>query len=196
MKTQAKALSALLLGFFLLFLLLTSPINSGRAQTLSETPPTALPTLPVELYSQTATPASDGSVHHVVLEGQFLITIAEMYGIRLDDLLSLNNITVDELILPGRVLMIKRADPFRPTATLAPGATATTPIPTSAYALFGTAVLNPEHSATPTVTATPTPQLGLHERIFSNQARYIAVGIVAMIAFGVLLLVLSARRMS
>lgn len=94
-----------------LFFCCSSPIFARMPQQ-EPTPaepqqPTTVPTLPAELYSQTATPGLDGGIRHTVLDGQFLITIAEMYGITLNDLLTLNNLTVDSIILPGDILIIR-----------------------------------------------------------------------------------------
>jgi len=137
-----------------------------------------------------STPAPDGSISHTVQEGEFLITIAEAYGITLDELLALNGLTDESIIQPGQVLVIRQATSPQPaltsgtiqvpTATLRPSLT---PLPT----------LTPFITATPTVT--PTPGLGIFERIFTGPTRYIGFGLIALVVVGVILLVISARRM-
>jgi LysM repeat protein len=73
-----------------------------------------------------ATPLEDGSIIHVVAEGQVLITIAEAYQVSLKDLLTLNNMTSKTIIYPGERLIIRLAQvtptqtPKLPTATLFP----------------------------------------------------------------------------
>ena len=137
-----------------------------------------------------STPAPDGSISHTVQEGEFLITIAEAYGITLDELLALNGLTAESIIQPGQVLVIRQATSPKPaltsgtiqvpTATLRPSLT---PLPT----------LTPFITATPTVTPTPGP--GIFERIFTGPTRYIGFGLIALVVGGVILLVISARRM-
>jgi len=137
-----------------------------------------------------STPAPDGSISHTVQEGEFLINIAEAYGITLDELLALNSLTAESVIQPGQVLVIRQATSPQPALTsgtvLVPTATlrpSLTPLPT----------LTPYLTATPTITPTPGP--GIFERIFTGSTRYIGFGLVALILLGVVLLVISARRM-
>ena len=79
LKRTLPAIFVLCLLFCLLSPVIASNIPEGSSLGLQQQPTTA-PTLPVELYSQTATPGLDGGIRHTVLEGQFLITIAEMFG--------------------------------------------------------------------------------------------------------------------
>ena len=154
--------------------------------------PTTIPTLPVELYTQTATPGLDGGIRHTVLEGQFLITIAEMYGITLNELLTKNNLTAESLILPGDILLIREGGEInlgQPTGT--PDAPAQ--------------ILTPEPSQTPTPTLalvlaeltpepTPVEDPGVFNRIMSSDAKFLALGVLGLVVFGVVLLVISSRR--
>ncbi len=154
--------------------------------------PTALSTLPVELYSQTATPGLDGGIRHTVLDGQFLITIAEMYGITLNELLTKNNLTEESLILPGDMLIIREggeinlgqptSTPETPALMLAPEPTQT---PTATLALV-LAELTPE--------PTPMEDPGVFNRIMSSDAKFLALGVLGLVIFGVVLLVISSRR--
>ena len=152
--------------------------------------PVTLPTLPVELYTQTATPGPDGYIKHTVLESQFLFHIAELYGVPLQDILTLNNLTVDSIINPGDVLIIMQVQSPTPEptetlvspneGTLEPE---TTPLP-----------FEPTPELTPTNTVIPQSSQGLLERILSNESRYIAFAIFALVFLGVVLLIVSSRR--
>lgn len=179
-----------------LFFWFQSPAIAGSLSQEStpevQLQPTAVSTLPVELYSQTATPGLDGGIRHTVLDGQFLITIAEMYGITLNDLLTKNNLTSESLILPGDILIIREAGEInlgQPTST--PDAPAQ--------------MLTPEPSPTPTptlalvlaeITPEPTPMEGpgIINRIMSSNAKFLALGVLGLVIFGVVLLVISSRR--
>lgn len=79
---------------------------------------------------QVATPGTDGSIKHEVRAGETLITIAEAYGVSLNELLELNGLNTDSVIFPGEELVIR--DGFTPTPTSSPTSTATqTKVPTS-----------------------------------------------------------------
>lgn len=193
-----KPFKPLFAAFFIscLLLCLSSPAFAGSLaqETTPEVQqqPTAIPTLPVELYSQTATPGLDGGIKHTVLEGQFLITIAEMYGITLNELLTKNNLTAESLILPGDILTIREGGEIilgQPTGTL------------DAPAQF----LTPEPSQTPTATLalilaeltpapTPMEDPGIFNRIISSDAKFLALGVLGLVIFGMVLLVISSRR--
>ncbi|MEA4931832.1 MAG: LysM peptidoglycan-binding domain-containing protein [Anaerolineaceae bacterium] len=179
-----------------LFFCCSSPVFARMPQQ-EPTPaepqqPTTVPTLPAELYSQTATPGLDGGIRHTVLDGQFLITIAEMYGITLNDLLTLNNLTVDSIILPGDILIIREGGeitlgeptgtPDAPAQLLTPDASQT---PTSTLALV-LAELTPE--------PTPTENPGVIARIMGSDAKFLALGVLGLVVFGVVLLIISSRR--
>ncbi|MFH2102711.1 MAG: CAP domain-containing protein [Chloroflexota bacterium] len=91
------------------------------------------------------TPNPDGAISHVVQPGQTLLTIAIAYGVDVNTLLRLNNLTLDSFIYPDQQLLIQAA--FTPTAILP------TPTPTR----FPTA------TSFPTSTRTPTPTLSATE---------------------------------
>jgi LysM repeat protein len=72
----------------------------------------------------TATPRPDGSIVHVVQEGQTLWTIAAVYGLDLAQLLSLNGLAEDSFVHPGDEVIVRPAATATPTdapsATVAP----------------------------------------------------------------------------
>ena len=196
-KTHYKYLLLAALTGYLLFSFL-SPVSADillqEATTEAQQEPTTVATLPMELYSQTATPGLDGGIRHTVLDGQFLITIAEMYGISLSDLLAKNDLTADSIILPGDILIIREGGEItlgQPTST--PDAPAQ--------------VLTPSPSQTPTptlalvlaeLTQEPTPMedQGVMNRIMSSDAKFLALGVLGLVVFGVVLLVISSRRIN
>lgn len=194
-KNTPKHLLPAFLACCLLFCFLSPAFASTAPQEATpevQQQPTAIPTLPVELYSQTATPGLDGGIRHTVLDGQFLITIAEMYGITLNELLTKNNLTAESLILPGDILIIREGGeinlgqptgtPDSPAQLLAPEPTQT---PTATLALV-LAELTPE--------PTPMEDPGVINRIMSSDAKFLALGVLGLVIFGVVLLVISSRR--
>jgi LysM repeat protein len=56
-----------------------------------------------------STPASDGSVIHQVRPGETLWLIAVTYGVKIDEILSMNNLPKDSPIYPKQELIIKKA---------------------------------------------------------------------------------------
>ncbi len=154
--------------------------------------PTAVtvPTLPAELWTQTATPGPDGYIKHTILEHQFLWNISELYGVPLAEIYQLNNLTEDSITYPGDVLIIKKIEEPtpEPTETLAP--LASTEEAAEAEALS----LEPTPELTPTNTVMPETSKGLLERVFTNNSRYLAYGIFALVILGVVLLIVSSRR--
>lgn len=98
----------------------------------------------------TSTPNLDGSVVHTVLSGQTLIGVSAVYGISLDELLKLNQLTKNSLIFPGDQLLIK---PASVTPTLAMTVT-----PTKTLAPSPTASLSPPVPS-PTPSLAPAPML-------------------------------------
>lgn len=114
---------------------------SSSVQTQSATPAPGQVDQPILV----ATPLEDGSIIHVVAEGQVLITIAEAYQISLQDLLTLNNMTAKTVIYPGERLIILLAQ-VTPTQTPEPPTATLFPTPTSA----------PTRTSTPTVLPPPT----------------------------------------
>jgi LysM repeat protein len=71
----------------------------------------------------TVTPQPDGSLVHVVEEGQTLWTIAAVYGLELEQLLSYNGLTEDSFVHPGDEVIVRPA----PTATASAAPSATVP---------------------------------------------------------------------
>jgi len=94
---------------------------------------------------QAASPNPDGSIVHVVQQGQALYTIAVIYGISLDELLALNDLTATSFIYPGDELLIRAANTATPTPAISETPTLTPTVHT------------PTPSRTPRAFGTPTP---------------------------------------
>jgi LysM repeat protein len=97
------------------------------------------------------TPASDGKYYHIVQSGETLSWIAQLYDVRVSDLMAWNGLDASAIIHPNQKLVLQVTPPATATPTMGP-ATETptiTPIPP-------TSTLSPPPSQTeinPTVTA-------------------------------------------
>lgn len=128
--------------------------SNGSSSSVNAQPPpgTPLPTIAIIQPVQVATANPDGSVIHVVGEGQALLHIADAYKIPLPDLLALNGLTESSIIYPGDKLVIQPPEPT-PLASPTPTPGEATPRPTR----------TPKPSLTPTLkrpTDTPTSVTG------------------------------------
>lgn len=84
----------------------------------------------------TPTPGTDGRILYQVQSGDTLWRLEAVTGVSIDELRQLNNLSVDDVIIPGQFLLLGLAGPAE--ATLEPGATGQpapgvqlTPSPTS-----------------------------------------------------------------
>jgi len=140
----------------------------------------------VPILLATVTPQADGSIIHIVGEGEALINIALAYNIPLKDLLELNNLTTQSVIFPGEKLIIRKANTPTPTAattdtptprpatpTRRPTRTPTPKPPTATVTVF---------VATPTATPTPPKPMDIYGKVMVGV-------IVACGVIGVLLMV-------
>ncbi len=132
-----------------------STVPSGNTEPLSYSGPPSI---------ITSTPRADGAIVHVVEPGEALWTIAAIYGVDLDELLSLNGLTADSVVLPGDQLIVR--PPPTATPTLQPTATITpTPAP-------------------PTAIPSPTPKPSVFEVVGSwaaQPASWRRVGLATLI---------------
>ena len=195
MKIPNKFFQSLLLLGLTCGLLLAYVFQAeAKPFTQEETPPavvTAVATLNQNLYVQTATPGLMGEIRHTVLPDQFLYHIVELYEISLQELLDLNGLTEESPIYPGdQLIIIKSEEIDLGQGTLTPESLVAepTPVPSPTSELILMKV--PEES--PEVT--PTLQTGFFQRVFSTNARFLALGVVALVLFGVVLLIISSRR--
>ncbi|VAW40466.1 hypothetical protein MNBD_CHLOROFLEXI01-835 [hydrothermal vent metagenome] len=86
-------------------------------------PPPAADNSPPPLFITPITlaqPGEDGSIVHVVLEGQALWSLAAYYDLRLSDLLLYNSLLPDAIVQPGDRIIIRLADGQAPPPTPTP----------------------------------------------------------------------------
>ena len=128
----------------------------------------------------TSTASADGMIYHTVLSGQTLFYIALAYGVTVDYLKELNNLTSDS-IMAGQQLKIMAA----PTATVTPTRTATLTYPTRTPTLKPTLA-----TPTPMPTATPTPVPSLVEKLPKFDRQMFGLILVILSGLGLLGVVL------
>lgn len=138
---------------------------------------------------QTAAPREDGSVVHEVQYGETLWTIAEAYGITLNQLLNLNGLTKEAVILPGDELVVRAASTVVEPSQIAVSMDAN-PKPTS------TATRRPRNTSTPlanlsSITAQATipltPDLGWESENEDPPLEVLLALIAGVIVMGLLL---------
>jgi LysM repeat protein len=128
--------------------------RSSQSPTLAPgTLATPLPTQEPFFAIQTVTPGVDGALIHEVQAGQSLYSIVEAYGIDLEELLVLNNLTQSSVLQPGDLIIIREASPATPTLQFT--STSTQPPATPTRRPTRTPTMKPESSPTPEITATP-----------------------------------------
>ena len=94
-----------------------------------------------------STPAGDGSVIHQVRPGETLWLIAITYGVKIDEILALNNLPKDSPIYPKQALIIKKA-PATPSPTISISDTPTLEKSNIPTATLLTVTLKPEQDET------------------------------------------------
>ncbi|GAB4399526.1 MAG: hypothetical protein OHK0052_23050 [Anaerolineales bacterium] len=173
-----------ILPLLILILLLAAERDTGVHAAPVEQAATAAPLTPqasepAAVPVSLATPAADGSIVHIVQQGQTLWAVAAIYQIPLDDLLILNGLNQNSFVFPGDKLIIR--PPYTPTPTLSP--TPAPPTPTRTPTVTPT----PPPTYTPAPTFTPTNTPTFIETV--SPQRKIAAGWVALLALVLLLLV-------
>jgi LysM repeat protein len=135
--------------------------SSSEPQPLSSAEPeqpAPLVTPEVVIQVEVSTPAADGSVIHVVEQGQTLWEIATAYKIGLYDLYALNGMDESSVIFPGERVLIKAASET-PVGSISPTGTDVTASGTTANESTATERSTPEPSPThKPATQTPAPQ--------------------------------------
>ncbi|MDD5368751.1 MAG: LysM peptidoglycan-binding domain-containing protein [Anaerolineaceae bacterium] len=191
-----RTVSRLSIIFAISFLLLAGVVSRGAAApsaqagtqvpraTSTATGGTDLPIIALV----TSTPDQDGAVIHVVQSGQTLITIATAYGISLNDLKTLNNLTSDSINIGEKLFIRKGATPTI-TSTVTRTATTTskpssTPRPRTPTDLPGAPTVTPAWTATP---RPPMIDLG-------GNRQALGVGIIAVCALGLVVVGLTLFR--
>lgn len=116
---------------------------------------------PAQSGVQTLPPNEDGSITHVIQYGETLVTIAEAYGITLQELYDRNRSISPSApaYFAGQILVIRPAYTATPpmTQTYTPNPPTRTPLPTRTPRPTYTSTVF--QTATPTRTPTPEPLL-------------------------------------
>jgi len=113
-------------GGFAYYTLVTGYVAGGISAQSTAPVAVSAPVFGGPLPVVTSTPQPDGSVIHILENGQALWTVAAIYGVSLDELLRLNGLSADSVVHPGDAILVRAA----PTATPSPVPTSTeTPPP-------------------------------------------------------------------
>lgn len=126
--------------------------SASAAKSASVTRSAATVVMPI----QRATPLADGSLVHIVGEGQTLWAIAATYKVKLPELLAVNHLNEKSLIHPGDHLIIKAAQ-WSPTDTVTVSETVTATVPATNIPLPTKLPSTPPATETSTVTPSETP---------------------------------------
>jgi len=85
--------------------------DSGQTTDSNGSEPGDTPVISFEV----STPNPDGSIIHEVQQGQTLIGIAYTYNVELNKILALNGLSMDAILLPGDMIVVRTADPLSET---------------------------------------------------------------------------------
>ena len=137
----------------------------------------------------TSTPNADGSIIHIVREGETLWAIALAYGLTGAEIMTNSgNSPLATDVYVGQILIIRLANPATPTLTLTPTPTRITPQPTQ---LRPSLTPVPSHTPQPTPTETRVPPI--YQRAFADGktvglvlAGLSGIGALVVLVFGFL----------
>ncbi len=140
---------------------------------------------------QTQAPQPDGSIVHVVQEGESLWSIAIAYAISMNELIAQNNLAPTPVIFPSQELLIRAA--FTPTVS--PTVTRTPRPPTRTPTLKPTPRAP---TAIPTLAPTPTPTpfslLNALPELPANSQRPLGIGMIVVCGAGLLAVLVASFR--
>ncbi|BCY18100.1 hypothetical protein hrd7_19490 [Leptolinea sp. HRD-7] len=162
----------------------SSGTTSGTSGSVSSTTVAAQRVNPVI----TATLQPDGSLIHEVQQGQAFWSIAVAYGIKINDIINMNNLNGNSVLSIGQKLRIH--GPYTPTPVLSETPTPEPDTPTP------TITQTPTITPTPTQTLTPTPR-PLFEGAMGLQnidRRGLGIGMVIVCVVGLGLMIVSGMR--
>jgi hypothetical protein len=138
---------------------------------------------------QTVTPHPDGSIVHVVGQGQSLWSISEAYKITIEQLKALNGLVGQPLIWVGDKLVVRPS--FTPTVS--PTVT-DTPVPPTITVTPSRTPLPPTPTLSPTPSSTPTRAPLLPDITRGGSRRSIGVAIMGVSILGLALILAGAIR--
>jgi uncharacterized protein YkwD len=153
--------------------------------------PEVVPAAPVVLSE----PGPDGAIYHEVQTGQAAWTIAARYGLTLEELYALNDLTGDSVIHPGDMLLIRPADTPTPTATAPP--TATHPAPTVSNTPAATATITaPAEIAAAAASNTPiaTAETSGADQSAAADSKMVPTALIIGVSVGLLALAYFVAR--
>ena len=163
----------------IMFMALTSvlPVQIVSAQDEQDTP---VPLTEVV----TSTPGQDGIIFHTVEYGETLYTIAEAYGVPIDQILQNTGLSLSTTeINAGQQLLIQTATEPSPTPTSTPTEDPGTPTPTQPRP-----TMTPFPSRTPAPTYTPTTPPSIIHRTLGD-GKYFGIALILVCGLGLILLI-------
>jgi LysM repeat protein len=132
---------------------ISAPAGAGETDSSGDTSESAGEDvlLPVPIIK--ATPNEDGSIIHIIQEGQTLWSIAAVYEVDLDTLLKQNNLTRTSLVFPGEEIIVQP-----PGSVLQKTPGETTPEGTKPYTIGEAVIFSSTKTPTKKSIYTPTPE--------------------------------------
>jgi hypothetical protein len=124
-------------------------VSPAVQSTFSIEQSTRVPTLPPPTATTASVIMEGGMIIHIVKEGEILFNIAQQYGVTVEALSAMNNITDPNSLYVDQALIIPQATPIPPTQT--EESTQTSMLPTAS--------VTPLSTETPIPSATPSPTL-------------------------------------
>lgn len=121
--------------------------GSGQAPAQPTRGPTAIAIIPV----RASTPNPDGSIVHVVQQGQALWNISALYQVPIPDLMAMNNLSSNAIIYPGDKILVRPAT----TPLSSPQAATETPNETAGEATRELVPTREPATPTPRITSPP-----------------------------------------
>ncbi|HBG59694.1 MAG TPA: LysM peptidoglycan-binding domain-containing protein [Anaerolineaceae bacterium] len=173
-------------ALLLLIVLLTAAIFSQQIIAFAES--SAQEDQPTPTYSSwivTSTPNPDGSIVHIVQEGETLWDIALAYGVPGSEIMTNSGNSAQTTdVYVGQVLIIRQPNPATQTPSLTP-----TPTRITAQATLLRPTLTPVPTQTLFPTPTPTEQTNAFIRVFAD-TQTVGLTLVGVSGVGIVLLLI------
>jgi len=169
-------------------------VTAGHAGDVAQQLPSPSPTPLVIMPVVTVTPMPDGSMIHVVQPGQSLWAIAIAYGVKIADLVKLNNqlSPTNPVIYTGQKIIVRGTS----LPTISPTVT-DTPFPETRTPTVIRTPRPPTRTLAPTLTPTATVNVIVYPDLpaFQSPNRHaLGVGLVTICVIGLLVVVISSMK--